>query len=50
MEHIERRLAAHPGLAVSASGFRGTGIADSVADARDQARRIAERPTVALTA
>ena len=50
MEQIERRLAIRPGLTVSASGFRGTGIADCVADARHQARRIAERLTVAITA
>ncbi len=50
MEQIERRLAIRPGLTVSASGFRGTGIADCVADARHQARRIAKRLTVALTA
>ncbi|HEY2905384.1 MAG TPA: protoporphyrinogen oxidase [Vicinamibacterales bacterium] len=50
MAHIDRMLAAHPGLAVSASGFRGTGIADCVADAREQARRIAGRLDVALTA
>jgi protoporphyrinogen/coproporphyrinogen III oxidase len=50
MAHIDRMLAAHPGLAVSASGFRGTGIADCVADAREQARRIAGRRDIALTA
>ena len=50
IDQIERRLAVRPGLTVSASGFRGTGIADCVADARHQARRIAERLAVALTA
>jgi protoporphyrinogen/coproporphyrinogen III oxidase len=50
MAHIDRMLARHPGLAVSASGFRGTGIADCVADARDQARRLAGRLDIALTA
>ncbi len=50
MAHIDRMLGAHPGLAVSASGFRGTGIADCVADAREQARRIAGRLDIALTA
>jgi len=37
MAHTERRLAEHPGLFISASGFRGTGIADCVADGRRQA-------------
>jgi protoporphyrinogen/coproporphyrinogen III oxidase len=41
MREIDRRLAAHPGLFVSASGFRGTGIADCVADARRQAANAA---------
>ncbi len=48
--HIDRLLGSHPRLAISASGFRGTGIADCVADAREQARRIAGRLDVALTA
>jgi oxygen-dependent protoporphyrinogen oxidase len=43
MEDIERRLRLLPGMFVSASGFRGTGIADCVADARTQAVRAAER-------
>jgi oxygen-dependent protoporphyrinogen oxidase len=50
MAHIDRMLAANSGVAISASGFRGTGIADCVADAREQARRIADRLDVALTA
>jgi protoporphyrinogen/coproporphyrinogen III oxidase len=50
MADIDRRLSTHHGLVVSASGFRGTGIADCVADARDQARRIADVVSVALTA
>ena len=37
MSAIERRLAAQPGLFLSATGFRGTGIADCVADGRRQA-------------
>jgi oxygen-dependent protoporphyrinogen oxidase len=43
MWKIEHRLNLRPSLALSASGFRGTGIADCVADARQQARRAAER-------
>jgi oxygen-dependent protoporphyrinogen oxidase len=43
MERIERRLAAIPGVLLSASGFRGTGIADCIADARVQAARAADR-------
>jgi oxygen-dependent protoporphyrinogen oxidase len=50
MAAIDRRLAQHPGLFVSASGFRGTGIADCVADARAQAACAAEAVTPALTA
>ena len=50
MEQIERQLADRPGLLVTASGFRGTGIADCVADARRQAARIANRPAVARSA
>jgi len=41
MAQIERRLAANQGVFVTASGFRGTGIADCVADARAQASRAA---------
>jgi oxygen-dependent protoporphyrinogen oxidase len=43
MRAIDQRLAVLPGLAISASGFRGTGIADCVADGREQARRLAAR-------
>jgi oxygen-dependent protoporphyrinogen oxidase len=50
MGRIDRRLADRPGLAVTASGFRGTGIADCVADARSQAARLAERTPAALSA
>jgi oxygen-dependent protoporphyrinogen oxidase len=39
---IEDRLLAHPGLVISAAGFRGSGIADCVADARAQAAAYAE--------
>jgi oxygen-dependent protoporphyrinogen oxidase len=38
---IERRLSALPGLFVSASGFRGVGLADCIADAHAVADRIA---------
>jgi len=41
MTQIDRRLAANRGVFVTASGFRGTGIADCVADARAQASRAA---------
>ena len=34
---IERALARHPGLFITGSGFRGTGIPDCVADGRAQA-------------
>jgi oxygen-dependent protoporphyrinogen oxidase len=37
MRTIDQALDRHPGLFVSASGFRGTGIPDCVADARRQA-------------
>jgi protoporphyrinogen/coproporphyrinogen III oxidase len=42
MSSIESRLSLRPNLMVSASGFRGTGIADCVADARRQAQRVAQ--------
>lgn len=45
MAEIERQLAAHPGLAMTASGFRGTGIADCVSDARLQAAAISAQLT-----
>jgi oxygen-dependent protoporphyrinogen oxidase len=37
MRRIDARLAAHHGLFVSAAGFRGVGIPDSIADARHTA-------------
>jgi protoporphyrinogen/coproporphyrinogen III oxidase len=37
MTRIDARLAAHRGLFVSAAGFRGVGIPDSIADARHTA-------------
>jgi len=42
MAAIERRLIQTPGLFVSASGFRGSGIADCVADGRRQAALAAD--------
>jgi oxygen-dependent protoporphyrinogen oxidase len=41
MAAIERGLADHPGLFVTGSGFRGTGIPDCVADGRATARQAA---------
>jgi protoporphyrinogen/coproporphyrinogen III oxidase len=38
---IDRALARHPGLFVTGSGFRGTGIPDCVADARATAQQVA---------
>jgi protoporphyrinogen/coproporphyrinogen III oxidase len=38
---VERRLGAYPGLAITGSGLRGTGIPDCVADARAVAGRVA---------
>jgi oxygen-dependent protoporphyrinogen oxidase len=38
---IDRALARHPGLFVTGSGFRGTGIPDCIADARATARTAA---------
>jgi oxygen-dependent protoporphyrinogen oxidase len=38
---IDRALAQHPGLFVTGSGFRGTGIPDCVADGRATARAVA---------
>jgi protoporphyrinogen oxidase len=43
---LERSLAAVPGLVVTGSGLRGTGIPDTVADAR----RAAEAALVSLRA
>jgi oxygen-dependent protoporphyrinogen oxidase len=34
MKRIDARLAGHPGLFLSAAGFRGVGIPDCIADAR----------------
>jgi oxygen-dependent protoporphyrinogen oxidase len=42
MAAIERQLAAHPGLFLTGSGFRGVGIPDCVADARATARKVTE--------
>ena len=41
MGQIEDRLSAHAGLFISAAGFRGSGIADCVADGRRQAQAAA---------
>jgi oxygen-dependent protoporphyrinogen oxidase len=43
MTSIEERLAAQPGLFMSAAGFRGSGIADCVSDGRRQAAAAAAR-------
>lgn len=40
MAALDRELSAHPALAVTASGFRGTGIADCVGDARFQTQKL----------
>jgi protoporphyrinogen/coproporphyrinogen III oxidase len=42
MERIDQRLAGHPGLFVTGSGFRGVGIPDCVADGRATARQAAD--------
>ncbi len=42
MANIDRLLAAHRGLFVTGSGFRGVGIPDCVADARATARKVSE--------
>jgi oxygen-dependent protoporphyrinogen oxidase len=39
---VERALARHPGLFVTGSGFRGTGIPDCVADGRATAKQVVE--------
>jgi protoporphyrinogen/coproporphyrinogen III oxidase len=39
---IERALTRHPGLFITGSGFRGTGIPDCVADGRATGKRVAE--------
>jgi len=41
MAAIERALLRHPGLYVTGSGFRGTGIPDCIADGRSTARAVA---------
>jgi oxygen-dependent protoporphyrinogen oxidase len=41
MRQIDDRLSAHVGLFISAAGFRGSGIADCVADGRQQAAAVA---------
>jgi protoporphyrinogen/coproporphyrinogen III oxidase len=41
MAEIDRRLSAYPGLYVTGSGFRGTGIPDCVLDGRATARQAA---------
>jgi oxygen-dependent protoporphyrinogen oxidase len=42
---IDSSLARHPGLFVTGSGFRGVGIPDCVADAREVARAVADNPS-----
>jgi oxygen-dependent protoporphyrinogen oxidase len=42
MARIDAHLADHPGLFVSAAGFRGVGIPDCIGDARTQAAKAAE--------
>jgi oxygen-dependent protoporphyrinogen oxidase len=41
MERVDRRLSTLPGLFVSASGFRGVGLADCVKDATAVAGQVA---------
>lgn len=43
MGAIERALLRHPGLYLTGSGFRGTGIPDCIADGRATARAAAEK-------
>ena len=43
MKHIDTKLALHPGLFISAAGFRGVGIPDCIADARSTAATAAAR-------
>jgi oxygen-dependent protoporphyrinogen oxidase len=50
MQAIDERLAACPGLFLTGSGFRGTGIADCIADARRQAALASASVIPALTA
>ena len=42
MRAIDRRLASHPGLFLTGSGFRGVGIPDCIADARATGIKVAE--------
>ena len=42
IQAIDRQLAAHPGLFLTGSGFRGVGIPDCIADARATAARVSE--------
>ena len=49
MAAIDRRLALHPGLFVTGSGFRGVGIPDCIADARHVAGHVAAWLTNAST-
>ena len=39
---IDRAVARHPGVYVTGSGFRGTGIPDCVADGRATASQVAQ--------
>ncbi len=50
MAQIDDRLSAHSGLFISAAGFRGSGIADCVADGRRQATAAAVIVPQRLTA
>jgi oxygen-dependent protoporphyrinogen oxidase len=50
MAQIEGRLAAHPGLYVSAAGFRGSGLSDCVTDGRRQAATAAASTAQPLAA
>jgi oxygen-dependent protoporphyrinogen oxidase len=43
LQAIERRLARHPGLLLTGSAFRGTGVTDCVADGRAVAAALAVR-------
>ena len=45
MAAIERRLASIPGLFITASGFRGIGLPDCIADAQRTARNVADYVT-----
>jgi len=49
ISEIESLLAAHPGLFLTGSGFRGVGIPDCIADARATALQVAEWLTTAST-